>query len=158
MTYAALGGRHTAKRRIQIRQYLAERTLESREYSNPFVPDDDNPPGGLVLNVRPVKLSFRTAYVPDEETEPADDILSPTIDLDEADRFISVLRIPNHSCSPGPGTLVKPRVLTAVDLATFQAASERLDRLQRKEAEDTDDSEEDEEDEEETDFKEINCL
>jgi hypothetical protein len=97
-----------------------------------------------VLNVRPVKLSFKTEYVPDVETSTPDDILSRGINLDEADRFIASLRIPSRKTRTAQNAEWEPTYATAVDFSTFHAEAERLERLRfagiQDPSEDDDDS------------------
>jgi hypothetical protein len=142
MTYSALGGKRTAKRRIQIRQYVSERAIQAQCQSDPFMPDDENLSSEYVLNCRPVKLSFQLSYVPETEGNRPDEILSSKINLDEADRFIAVLRIPSHSPSKR-SQLVTPRVHTPVDLSSYRAECEKLEKLRLTEVEDPSETEED---------------
>jgi hypothetical protein len=141
MGEVAIGGRHTAKRRIQIRQFVAKCGVQSKRQSDPFVPDNEDLSPAEVLNVRPVKLSFKAGYAEDSDVDVSDEILSAKINLDEADRFIAVLRVPSVSHVFHP--TVKPRLLTPVDLEMFRKQSEKLERLRWEQAEDSSEHEED---------------
>jgi hypothetical protein len=97
-----------------------------------------------VLNVRPIKMSFKTECVPDVETSTSDDILSRGINLDEADRFIASLRIPSRKTLTASNAAWEPTYVTSVDFSTFHAETEKLERLRfagiKDPSEDDDDS------------------
>jgi hypothetical protein len=69
-----------------------------------------------------------------DEPDPADEILSAKINLDEADRFIASLRMPNRRAPMRTQTTVIPAVLAPVDLSHFRQESERIERLRMAEA------------------------
>jgi hypothetical protein len=144
MTYAPLAGPKTAKRKIQIRQYVTEQRKLLQRHSDPFVPEGENV-ASPNLNPRVVKLSFKTRYIPDSEEVQVDEILSSKINLDEADKFIAALKIPTKR-SPGKGTperRYKPKVFSLFDLSTFRKESERLEKLRLAEAEDPEEDDND---------------
>jgi hypothetical protein len=143
MTYSPLGGRHTGKRRIQIRQFITERGLQSKRQSTPFAAEDENVPTSNLLNVRPMKLSFKTQFVIEAEPDPVDEILSSKINLDEADRFIAVLRMPTRRTPVRAHGPVKPAALAPVDLSSFREESERIERMRMAEVQDPSETDDD---------------
>jgi hypothetical protein len=108
MKVCRLGGPKTAKRKIQIRQYLTERQATA-SHSDPFLPQDESDARDQ-LSPRIPRFRFTTQYVADEtpeeidETpEEIDEILSKKVNLDDADRFVASLRIrPKRTRTPQP--------------------------------------------------------
>lgn len=91
----SIGGRNTAKRKIQVRKFVSEQFRAVRSFSNPFL-DDDNGAEDC-LKPKESAITFGVGkYVPDdsEESESDDQILSKKVNLDEADRFMAALRLP----------------------------------------------------------------
>jgi hypothetical protein len=145
MTYAPLAGPKTAKRQIQIRQYVTEQNKLSQRHSDPFALESENA-ASPNLNPRVAKLSFKTTYTPETEEARVDEILSWKINLDEADRFIAALKIPSKRSSLAKGSPekgYKPKVFSLFDLSTFRAESERLKKLRLAEAEDPEEDDDD---------------
>jgi hypothetical protein len=145
MRSARLAGPKTAKRKIQIRQYVTEQRKLSQRHSDPFAPESENT-ASPNLNPRVVKLSFKTVYIPEAEEARVDEILSSKINLDEADKFIAALKIPVKRSCPvkgNPEKHYKPKVFSLFDLSTFRAESERLEKLRRAEAEDPEEDDDD---------------
>jgi hypothetical protein len=135
----SLAGPNTAKRKIQLRQYVTEKSKRTQSHSDPFLPDDEND-SSPNLNPRMAKLSFTTAYVPEPDLCPTDEILSSRINLDEADRFIATLKMPSRR-RPTRQTRdepYKPQFFAHLDLSAFGAVSERVERQRFAGAEDPD--------------------
>jgi len=145
MTYGALGGPKSAKRKIQIRQYVTEQSKKMHSFSDPFMPEDEDAVSENLLNPPKGKFTFRTTYAPDSECDHMDDILSSKIDLDEADKFIASLKIPSKLQAPKAPTkkVIQPRVFTHVDVSAFRAESEKLERLRLADSQDTEDDDSD---------------
>lgn len=137
---SGLGGKDTAKRKIQIRKYLTAKIAESCVWSDPFQEEPDDSP---ILKPRNVKFSFKTDYIPDESDSTEDEILKQ-VDLDEADRFLAALKIPKNPSR----TNYSPKVVrnyaksATADLDEFRAQTERLEKARMKES--IGDSEDDE--------------
>lgn len=134
MKSETLGGKNTAKRKIQIRKYIEERSKAMRQHSDPFVQDEND--GSQVLKVGTMKFSFKTDYIASDdsefEDEPQDDgILTKKLDLNEADRFMASLRMPKmkkHKQQRLP-----PPVVT-VDLDALRVQSEMVEKMIMAEA------------------------
>ena len=147
--FGALGGPRTAKRKIQIRQYITEQNKAMQSYADPFVHDEND--GSQAWQVKPMSFSFKTDYIPDygskEEPVISDGILSRKVDLDEADRFLAGLRLPRGKKQKKVVQEQKKSspVITPMDLADFKTQNEKLEKVLR--AETIGESPEEEEDE-----------
>jgi hypothetical protein len=117
--------------------------MQSKQQSTPFVAEAENLPASNLLNVRPMKLSFKARSVNEEESDPVDEILSKKINLDEADRFIAVLKMPTRRTSVKTHAIVKPTALAPVDLSYFRQESERIERMRMAEADDPPETDDD---------------
>ena len=131
----ALAGKNTAKRKIQIREYIEERSKAMRSHSDPFVCDENA--GSHVMNLGPMKFSFRTDYIPDnssdEDEGDTDGILTRRMNLDEADRFLAALRMPKLSKAKNKPQTTKPLIIP-VDLKALKEQSDKLEKLRMAEA------------------------
>jgi hypothetical protein len=126
MTVSHLAGPKTAKRKIQIRQYLADHRSSST-HSDPFLPLTDSD-SQIILTPRLRKFSFQSRYFPDEPPEEVDEILSKKVDLDAADRFVASLRI-NTKGVPAPKHVQKISKLKAVEAKLLATAGMELENL-----------------------------
>jgi hypothetical protein len=129
----SLGGRRTAKPKIQIRQYLTQQSKKMQHHCDPFLPEDDDARSRNLLHPKIARFTFRTSCVPDNESAPFDDILTSKINPDEVNRFIAALRMP---AGRPVAKLFKLRVFTSAGLATFRAESEKLDQMKFADAQD----------------------
>jgi hypothetical protein len=134
----SMSGRTTAKRKIQIRKYVTQQSKNMQHHCDPFLPEDEDAFSCNLLSPNSGQFSFGRAYVPDNESVPFDDILTSKINLDEADRFIAALRLPARkpAVKLPADKLVKLRVITSVDLATFRAESEKLQEMKLADSQD----------------------
>lgn len=84
MSSKGLASKRSAKRKIQIRNYVKGQLGGSP--SNPFLDDD------------PIPRQPSQQNVPDPggDSEESDEILAPNVNLDDADRFVSSLKISKH--------------------------------------------------------------
>jgi hypothetical protein len=132
-----LSGPKTAKRKIQLRQYVTEESKRTQGHSDPFLPEDENDSPSN-LNPQMKKLSFRTEHIPDLELQSTDEILSSGINLNEADRFIASLKMPSRRrrTNQARNEPYKPRVFMQLDLSPFRTASEQYEHWQVAEADD----------------------
>ena len=131
-----LGGKNTAKRKIQIRRYIEERSKAMRQHSDPFVQDEND--GSQVLKVGSMKFSFKTDYIASDDSEfddePHDDgILTKKLDLNEADRFMASLRMPKAK-KHSQQRLPPPAPVVTVDLDALRAQSEMVEKMIMAEA------------------------
>ena len=142
---SGVGGRNTAKRKIQVRKFVEERFNAVREYSNPFLSEEED---SECLRPRELKLSFKRDYVPDdsEESDSEDQILSRRVNLDEADRFIASLKMPKARGKSAAGTAAPPVGLCLdIDMSKLERESERVRRLRLRESQGDEGEEEEEE-------------
>jgi hypothetical protein len=132
-----LAGPKTAKRKIQIREYVTNQRFAKQSQSNAFLPDCEEETEQCNSPER-VKYTFRLNYQPDLDSDDSDEILSSKVDLDEADRFIAALRIPGKRTSTPTNVEKKSKhvVLSTVDLSAFRKESERLEELRLAQSED----------------------
>lgn len=143
----ALGSRHTAKRRIQIRKYLDQRYQHNREFSDPFAQEDNETTN--VLKVDTVKYSFKTDYIPEKDSDDEQDkdgiLIIPNEDsLAEADRFIAALKIPKMKAawSLQQPKLKRIRVAPSYDLLKeFREESAKLEKMKSTDVVESDNDE-----------------
>ena len=140
---AGIGGRNTAKRKIQIRKYIAEQFHAMRTYSDPFLHDESE--GEDTLKPRELKFSFKGHYKT-ESTDTSDDedeILSSKVNLDEADRFIAALKLPKRKKQQQEAKQEKPAPFVPLDLTVFKEETEKLEKIRMRESQgESDESEE----------------
>ena len=143
---SGVGGRNTAKRKIQVRKFVEERFNAAREYSNPFMSEEEE---SECLRPRELKLSFKRDYTPDdsEESDSEDQILSKRVNLDEADRFIASLKMPKAR-TKGLATTPAPPVslYLDIDMSKLEMEAERVRKLRLRESQGDEGEEEEESD------------
>ena len=138
MKNETLGGKNTAKRKIQIRRYIEERSKAMRQHSDPFVQDEND--GSQVLKVGSMKFSFKTDYIASDDSEFDDEqhdygILTKKLDLNEADRFMASLRMPKAKAKKhSQQRLPPPAPVVTVDLDALRAQSEMVEKMIMAEA------------------------
>lgn len=151
MSKTILGGPNTAKRRIQIRQYIQDKQSKNKCLSDPF-DNTAKEERDTELNPKLKNLRLNKKYQIDteSESESSDEILSGRINLDEADRFIASLKLPNKKkqkkiikkdrTSTSDGVKI-PKLIMSIDMDAFKKESEKLQKM--IEADSKDISEED---------------
>lgn len=129
----ALAGKKTAKRRIQIREFITKQTNSKKVPSTPFIENEDE--NFEAMCPKPLNFTFKTDYIRDAESDDSDerdDILTARVNLDDADRFISALKIPRKRVatrSDRERRVAANARVTPLDLSAFKATSERVAKI-----------------------------
>ena len=137
----SIGGRNTAKRKIQVRKFVAEQFHAVRSFSNPFL-DEENSAGDC-LKPKESAITFGVGkYEPDdsEESESDDQILSKKVNLDEADRFMASLRLPRARSREEKMHVAIP--MEPLDLEKLEIGAEMMRKVQLRESQGEVDEEE----------------
>lgn len=133
-----LAGKNTAKRRIQLRNFITDMSNAGKKYSDPFAQDEND--SSQVLRVKNVKYSFKTDYIPESSSsdeEDRDGILriKKKNCLDEADRVIAALKLPKVQKAEKPPQPQRVKVTSAHDLvAEFREQSQKLEKMRMVQA------------------------
>ena len=137
MIKSDLGKKNSAKRKIQIRKYYEEqKEKQNKSYSDPFLSGEIeesteiNLPEQIFLKTKIKKSQIEE----EEEEEISDDILIGDINLDEADFFISSLKIPKRKKKIlNENENNKIISFTPVDTQIFKKETDSLKILKEKE-------------------------
>ena len=93
MRKTRVGGKNSAKRKINIRKFL--KSSQKNSFSDPFI-DDESEVEKFALNFEPSKFSIHLHYKENDnedsdDTDPDGILIEP--DLEEAEKFISSLNL-----------------------------------------------------------------
>ena len=83
-----VGGKNSAKRRIQVRAYLANKVMEGKHVADPFETEESSV---VVLKYDPPPIDS-SKEEPPAVKKSSDDLLGENVDFDNADYLITVLK------------------------------------------------------------------
>ncbi|KAK8885276.1 hypothetical protein M9Y10_040722 [Tritrichomonas musculus] len=144
MKKSKIGGKKSAKRKIQIRKFIESAIKLS--YSDPFI-EDDSEVEQCAQFFEPTKMSIRLRYV-ESNPEPFDDVDPDGIlvkpNLEEADKFISSLKLQKNVSPTQNNKPVYKYVekISKQELDAFRNQCEFLSRLKMEELKEDSDPEE----------------
>ena len=141
-----IAGPNSAKRKIQIRQYIQDKQNKKKCFSDPF--DNTVEEGDSIkdLNPRLRKFNFTRKYKVEKEnndsSDDSDEILSGKINLDEADKFIASLKLPKkrkRKSTTNDKQFSSMKFISSTDFQTFKEESDKLMKLRIADSQDQSD-------------------
>ena len=143
-----IGGKNTAKRKINIRNYLKQQVNLRSSPSSPFLNGDSDEDISSSSNDTTIELYNSNTkkkyssnidfekYLPKENL---DEILSPNVNLDQADRFIASLKLPKKRIQNLKSLPKKTKILfSAEDFFQIKEKGDYIDQLMLLESQDHD--------------------